>query len=95
MKENKMPLIRLAKRGSMSPGRIWAIRAASILVALLLGSIAIAITGNVISAMISILSRTAWQKSFFFLLATIRLSLLNVMVVMGTIKIPNAVVTRE
>ena len=46
MKENKMPLIRLAKRGSMSPGRIWAIRAASILVALLLGSIAIAITGN-------------------------------------------------
>ena len=46
MKEKKMPLIRLAKRGSMSPGRIWAIRAASILVALLLGSIAIAITGN-------------------------------------------------
>ena len=46
MKENKMPLIRLAKRGTMSPGRIWAIRAASILVALLLGSIAIAITGN-------------------------------------------------
>ena len=46
MKENKMPLIRLAKRGSMSPGRIWAIRAASILVALLLGSIAIVITGN-------------------------------------------------
>ena len=46
MKENKMPLIRLAKRGSMSPGRIWAIRAASSLVALLLGSIAIAITGN-------------------------------------------------
>ena len=46
MKEKKMPLIRLAKRGSMSPGRIWAIRAASILVALLLGSIAIVITGN-------------------------------------------------
>ena len=46
MKENKMPLIRLAKRGVMPQRRIWAIRLGSILVALLLGSIAIAITGN-------------------------------------------------
>ena len=46
MKENKMPLIRLAKRGVMPQSRIWAIRLGSILVALLLGSIAIAITGN-------------------------------------------------
>ena len=44
--ENKMPLIRLAKRTSMHPAKAWAIRIASILVALLLGSIAIAVTGN-------------------------------------------------
>ncbi len=43
---NKMPLIRLAKRTSMSPAKAWAIRIASIVVALLLGSIAIAVTGN-------------------------------------------------
>ncbi len=42
----KMPLIRLAKRESMPKMQVWAIRAASILVALLIGSIAILITGN-------------------------------------------------
>ena len=44
--ETKMPLIRLAKRNSMDPKRVWAIRLGSILVALLLGSLVIMITGN-------------------------------------------------
>ena len=44
--ETKMPLIRLAKRDSMDPKRVWAIRLGSILVALLLGSLVITITGN-------------------------------------------------
>ena len=64
MKENKMPLIRLAKRGSMSPGRIWAIRAASILVALLLGSIALAITGtNPITAYATMITGSLGKKT--------------------------------
>ena len=41
-----MPLIRLAKRDGMDPKKVWAIRLGSILVALLLGSLAILITGN-------------------------------------------------
>ena len=44
--ETKMPLIRLAKRDSMDPKHVWAIRLGSILVALLLGSLVIMITGN-------------------------------------------------
>lgn len=42
----KTPLIRLAKRDGMDPKAAWAIRIASILVALLLGSLVILITGN-------------------------------------------------
>lgn len=42
----KTPLIRLAKRDGMDPKAAWAIRIASILVALLLGSLVIMITGN-------------------------------------------------
>ena len=44
--ENKMPLIRLAKRENMSRSLAWAIRLGSILVALLIGSLVILITGN-------------------------------------------------
>ncbi|MBR2831658.1 MAG: ABC transporter permease [Oscillospiraceae bacterium] len=39
MHEQKTPLIRLAKRGVMSPGRMWAIRGASFIVAILIGAI--------------------------------------------------------
>ena len=46
MNNKKMPLIRLAKRDAMDPKKVWAIRLGSILVALLLGSLAILITGN-------------------------------------------------
>ena len=46
MNNKKMPLIRLAKRDGMDPQKVWAIRLGSILVALLLGSLAILITGN-------------------------------------------------
>lgn len=42
----KTPLIRLAKRTNMDPKKVWAIRALSILVALLLGCIPILLTGN-------------------------------------------------
>lgn len=44
--EVKMPLVRLAKRDTMAPGKVWAIRLGSILVALLIGCLAIAVTGN-------------------------------------------------
>ena len=46
MNNKKMPLIRLAKRDGMDTKKVWAIRLGSILVALLLGSLAILITGN-------------------------------------------------
>ena len=46
MQEKKMPLIRLAKRDNMDPRKVWAIRLGSILIALLLGSLVILITGN-------------------------------------------------
>ncbi len=42
----KTPLIRLAKRTNMDPKKVWAIRACSIMVALLLGCIPILLTGN-------------------------------------------------
>lgn len=45
MKENKTPLIRLAKRDGIDPKRAAAIRAGSIVFALLLGSVPIALTG--------------------------------------------------
>ena len=35
--ENKVPLIRLAKRDMMEPWKVWCIRLASIVLALLLG----------------------------------------------------------
>ena len=44
--ESNTPLIRLAKRGSMSSVSIWAIRIGSIVLALLLGCLVILITGN-------------------------------------------------
>lgn len=42
----KAPLIRLAKRDGMDPKKAWGIRVLSIVVALILGSIPIIITGN-------------------------------------------------
>lgn len=44
--KTKTPLIRLAKRDGINPGAAWLIRLSSILVALLLGSLVIVITGN-------------------------------------------------
>ena len=46
MNTKKMPLIRLAKRDSMDPRKVWAIRISSVLVALLIGSLAILVAGN-------------------------------------------------
>ena len=37
--ENKVPLIRLAKRDMMEPWKVWCIRLASIVLALLLGGL--------------------------------------------------------
>lgn len=49
--ETKMPFVRLAKRDAMDPKKAWAIRLASIVLALLLGSLVVTITGvNPISA---------------------------------------------
>ena len=41
--ENKVPLIRLAKRDMMEPWKVWCIRLASIVLALLLGGLVMAI----------------------------------------------------
>lgn len=46
MNEHKTPLIRLAKREGMEPRKVWLIRVLSIILALLVGSLAIVITGN-------------------------------------------------
>ena len=46
MNEVKTPLIRLSKREGMAPAKVWSIRVGSILFALLVGSLAIVITGN-------------------------------------------------
>lgn len=44
--ELKIPLIRLAKRTSMDPKKVWLIRASSIIIALILGCIPVILTGN-------------------------------------------------
>lgn len=44
--ELKTPLIRLAKRTSMDPKKVWLIRASSIIIALILGCIPVILTGN-------------------------------------------------
>lgn len=44
--ENKVPLIRLAKRDSMDPRKVWAIRIGSILIAFILGMIPILMAGQ-------------------------------------------------
>lgn len=46
MREERTPFIRLAKRGSMDPRKIWLIRVSSIVIALILGFIPILLTGN-------------------------------------------------
>ena len=45
MKEKKTPLIRLAKRDGLEGWKVWCIRACSILLALTLGALAVAVTG--------------------------------------------------
>lgn len=44
--ETKTPFIRLAKRTNMDPKKVWLIRAGSIIIALLLGTIPMMLTGN-------------------------------------------------
>lgn len=46
MNEQKTPLIRLAKRDAMEPKKIWAIRGASFLVAIVLGAMIFLVLGN-------------------------------------------------
>ena len=57
MNHHKEPLIRLAKRGVMSRGRAWSIRILSIVIALVLGGVVVAIIGvNPLTAYGTILS---------------------------------------
>ena len=46
MNDVKTPLFRLAKRDELGRGKVWAIRAGSIIVALILGCIPMLLTGN-------------------------------------------------
>ena len=64
--KTKTPLIRLAKRDGMDGKAAWAIRIASILIALLLGSLVIMITGNSpIKSYGIIINGSLGNKAFF------------------------------
>ena len=62
--ETKTPFIRLAKRDAMEPWKIWCIRFGSILFALVLGAMAIGVTGvNPITAYGTIISGALGKKT--------------------------------
>ena len=64
MKEQKTPLIRLAKRDNMEPWKVWSIRIASFLVALLLGAVIfLLIHANPFQAYGTILAGALGKKS--------------------------------
>ena len=46
MSDTRTPLFRLAKRDDMKRGKVWAIRAGSVIIALILGCIPMILTGN-------------------------------------------------
>lgn len=65
MHESRQPLIRLAKRGMMAPASVWLIRLSSVLVALLLGSLVILITGvNPLKAYSTMIQGSLGSESF-------------------------------
>ena len=62
--EKKIPLIRLAKREAMEPWKVWCIRIGSILLALMLGGLVMALIGvNPVSAYGTILSGSLGKKT--------------------------------
>ena len=62
--ETKTPFIRLAKRDAMEPWKIWCIRVGSILAALLLGALVMALVGtNPVTAYGTILSGALGKKT--------------------------------
>ena len=62
--EKKVPLIRLAKREAMEPWKVWCIRIGSILLALVLGGLVMALIGvNPVSAYGTILSGSLGKKT--------------------------------
>ena len=62
--EKKIPLIRLAKRDGMEGWKVWCIRAGSIVVALLLGALVMALVGtNPVTAYGTILSGALGKKT--------------------------------
>ena len=64
MKEKKTPLVRLAKRDGMEAWKVWCIRACSVVLALLLGALLIAVTGsNPLTAYGTILSGALGKKT--------------------------------
>ena len=64
MHEANTPLIRLAKRDTMSRGKMWAIRAAAFVVAILIGAVIFLLIGNnPISAYGTILTGSLGKKT--------------------------------
>ena len=64
MHEANTPLIRLAKRDGMSRGKMWAIRAAAFVVAILIGAVVFLLIGNnPISAYGTILTGSLGKKT--------------------------------
>ena len=78
MHEQKTPLIRLAKRDMMPKGKMWAIRGASFVAAILLGALIFVIIGNnPISAYGTILSGSLGKKTAIWQTAKIAIPLLG------------------
>ncbi len=79
MNEQKTPLIRLAKRDDMDPKRVWAIRGASFLVAILIGAIIFMVMGhNPFSAYGTIINGALGKKT------AIRQTVKNAIPLLGT-----------
>ena len=78
MKEQKTPLIRLAKRDGMARGKVWAIRASSFVVAILLGALIFLVLGkNPFAAYSTILSGSLGKASAIRQTAKIAIPLLG------------------
>lgn len=78
MKENKTPLVRLAKRDGLPQKRVWAIRAASFVLAILLGALIFLVLGkNPLTAYGTILSGSLGKVSGIRQTAKIAIPLLG------------------
>jgi simple sugar transport system permease protein len=78
MHENKAPWVRLSKRDGLSKGRVWSVRAASFLLAILLGGLIFVVLGhNPLTAYGTILTGSLGKKTAIWQTAKIAVPLLG------------------